>query len=55
MCASTAPVVAPQEPVDTYADLYFDAAHVLMDVGQPDKALPFLTCASSLCVGLLGG
>ncbi|PSC75147.1 general transcription factor 3C polypeptide 3 isoform X1 [Micractinium conductrix] len=32
-----------EEPVDTYADLYFDAAHVLMDVGQPDKALPFLT------------
>ncbi|KAL4427748.1 hypothetical protein ABPG75_001837 [Micractinium tetrahymenae] len=31
-----------QEPVESFSDLYMDAAQVLMDVGQPDKALPFL-------------
>ncbi|KAI7842713.1 hypothetical protein COHA_003644 [Chlorella ohadii] len=31
-----------EEPVDVCADLYMDAGSVLLNVGQPDKALPFL-------------
>jgi hypothetical protein len=33
-----------QEPVESFADLYLDAGHVLMAVGHPDRALPFLRC-----------
>ncbi len=39
--------VYPQEPVDLCADLYMDAGSVLLNVGQPDKALPFLRCPGS--------
>lgn len=44
MPESCAPPPKPclQEPVESFSDLYLDAAQVLMDVGQPDKALPFL-------------
>lgn len=35
-------MACPQEPVEAFSDLYLDAAQVLLDVGQPDKALPFL-------------
>ena len=37
-----------QYPVDSYADLYTDCGDVLLSMGEPDKALPFFTCAA-LC------
>lgn len=30
--------------MDAFADLYMDAGSVLLNVGQPDKALPFFRC-----------
>ena len=44
-----------QEPVDVCADLYMDAGSVLLNVGQPDKALPFLRCRGRLDRWLVGG
>jgi hypothetical protein len=37
-----------QEPVEAYADLYMDASDVMLTVGEPAQALPFLTCACPL-------
>ena len=41
-----------QEPVDAFADLYMDAGSVLLNVGQPDKALPFFRCGCTLFLGI---
>lgn len=48
------PPTTPQEPVESFCDLYQDAGHVLMRIGKPDKALPFFRQAplSSLQPGV---
>ena len=41
---------ALQYPVDSFADLYTDCGDVLLNImGEPDKALPFFTCAALCC------
>ncbi|PRW60262.1 general transcription factor 3C polypeptide 3 isoform X1 [Chlorella sorokiniana] len=40
--------VVLQEPVDACADLYMDAGGVLLNVGQPDKALPFFSALAEV-------
>jgi len=39
---TSTPTPLLQEQVDSFADLYQEAGAVMMDVGQPEKALPFL-------------